>query len=118
MAQVALQRTDDRTEALRDIVVEILGAEEPRRQLAAEMSGLGIRYALGGDHLLVGRRMLTSIWSRLTARCVHTAFCIVLGQCSSILVRPESSTLIHGQIEFNCSMRNILGVGTFPRLGP
>lgn len=57
MAQVALQRTDDRTEALRDIMLELLGMEEPRRRIAAEMSGLGIRYDLGEGHPLLGRRM-------------------------------------------------------------
>ena len=57
MAQVALQRTDDRTEALREIVLELLGMEEPRKRIAAEMSGLGIHYDLGGGHPLVGRRM-------------------------------------------------------------
>jgi 3-(3-hydroxy-phenyl)propionate hydroxylase len=57
MAQVALQRSDDRTEALRDIVSELLGMEEPRKRIAAEMSGLGIHYDLGEGHQLVGRRM-------------------------------------------------------------
>ena len=57
MAQVALQRTDDRTEALREIVMELLGMEEPRKRIAAEMSGLGIRYDLGEGHPLLGRRM-------------------------------------------------------------
>ena len=57
MAQVALQRTDDRTEALREIVLELLGMEEPRKRIAAEMSGLCIRYDLGEGHPLVGRRM-------------------------------------------------------------
>jgi len=57
MAQVALQRTDDRTEALREIVVEFLGMEEPRKRIAAEMSGLGIHYDLGEGHPLLGRRM-------------------------------------------------------------
>ncbi|MBP2158979.1 MULTISPECIES: FAD-dependent monooxygenase [Asticcacaulis] len=57
MAQVALQRTDDRTEALRDIVTEWLGMDELRKQVAAEMSGLGIRYDLGEGHPLLGRRM-------------------------------------------------------------
>ena len=47
MAQVALRRPDDRTNALRDILSEIVGMEEPRRRLAAELSGLGIRYDLG-----------------------------------------------------------------------
>src|SRR5882757_7157439 len=57
MAQVALHRTDDRTEALSEIVLELLGMEEPRKRIAAEMSGLGIHYDLGEGHPLVGRRM-------------------------------------------------------------
>jgi len=57
MAQVALQRTDDRTEALREIVLELLGMEEPRKRIAAEMSGLGIHYDLGEGHPLLGRRI-------------------------------------------------------------
>jgi len=43
MAQVALLRTDDRTNALRDITSELLGMDEPRKRLAAEMSGLAVR---------------------------------------------------------------------------
>ncbi|MFS8148533.1 FAD-dependent monooxygenase [Rhizobium sp. BR 249] len=57
MAQVALLRTDDRTEALRDIVTELLTMDEPRKRVAAEMSGLAIRYDLGEGHPLLGRRM-------------------------------------------------------------
>src|SRR6266536_3337481 len=57
MANVALQRTDDRTEALREIVLELLGMEEPRKRIAAEMSGLGIHYDIGEGHPLLGRRM-------------------------------------------------------------
>ena len=57
MAQVALQRTDDRTEALGEIVLELLGIEEPRKRIAAEMSGLSIHYDLGEGHPLLGRRM-------------------------------------------------------------
>ncbi len=57
MAQVALMRVDDRTEALRGIVSELLGMDEPRRRFAAMMSGLDIRYDLGEGHPLLGRRM-------------------------------------------------------------
>jgi 2-polyprenyl-6-methoxyphenol hydroxylase-like FAD-dependent oxidoreductase len=57
MAQVALGRTDERTEAVRDTVTELLGMDEPRKRFAAEMSGLGIRYDLGGGHPLLGRRV-------------------------------------------------------------
>ncbi len=57
MAQVALSRTDDRTEALRDSVSELLRMDEPRRRFGAVMSGLDIRYDLGDGHPLLGRRM-------------------------------------------------------------
>jgi 3-(3-hydroxy-phenyl)propionate hydroxylase len=57
MAGTALSRADARTEALRAIVSEMLSLDEPRRRLAAEMSGLGIRYDLGDGHPLLGRRM-------------------------------------------------------------
>jgi 3-(3-hydroxy-phenyl)propionate hydroxylase len=54
MAQVALLRTDDRTDALRDAVSELLSMDEPRKRFAAMMSGLDIRYDLAqhdrGDH--------------------------------------------------------------------
>jgi 3-(3-hydroxy-phenyl)propionate hydroxylase len=57
MAQVALLRTDDRTDALRDAVSELLGMDEPRKRFAAMMSGLDIHYELGEGHPLLGRRM-------------------------------------------------------------
>ena len=57
MAQVALRRTDDRTKALGDIMSEFLSMNEPRKRLAAEMSGLGVHYDLGEGHPLLGRRM-------------------------------------------------------------
>jgi 3-(3-hydroxy-phenyl)propionate hydroxylase len=57
MAQVALLRTDDRTNALREITSELLSLNEPRKRLGAMMSGLDIRYDLGEGHPLLGRRM-------------------------------------------------------------
>jgi 2-polyprenyl-6-methoxyphenol hydroxylase-like FAD-dependent oxidoreductase len=57
MAQTALMRVDDRTEALRDTVSELLSMDEPRKRFAAMMSGLGIHYDLGSGHPLLGRRM-------------------------------------------------------------
>ena len=57
LAQVALRRTDERTKALIDTVSELIRLDEPRRRLAAEMSGLGVRYDLGEGHPLLGRRM-------------------------------------------------------------
>jgi 2-polyprenyl-6-methoxyphenol hydroxylase-like FAD-dependent oxidoreductase len=57
MAQVALMRVDDRIEALRDVVSELLSMDEPRKRFAARMSGLDIHYDLGEGHPLLGRRM-------------------------------------------------------------
>jgi 3-(3-hydroxy-phenyl)propionate hydroxylase len=57
MAQTALMRADDRIEALRDTVSELLSMDEPRRRFAAMMSGLDIHYDLGEGHPLLGRRM-------------------------------------------------------------
>ncbi len=57
MAQVALHRPDERTQAARDIVGELLQMNEPRKRIAARMSGLDIHYELGEGHPLLGRRM-------------------------------------------------------------
>jgi hypothetical protein len=57
MAHVALRRPDERTEALRDTIAELLRADEPRRRFAAMMFGLDIHYDLGEGHPLLGRRM-------------------------------------------------------------
>jgi 2-polyprenyl-6-methoxyphenol hydroxylase-like FAD-dependent oxidoreductase len=57
MAHVALRRPDERTKALRDVVADLLGSDEPRRRFAAMMSGLDIHYDLGEGHPLLGRRM-------------------------------------------------------------
>jgi 3-(3-hydroxy-phenyl)propionate hydroxylase len=57
MAQVALRGTDERIDALRDTVTELLGMDEPRRRFAGMLSGLDIHYHLGEGHPLLGRRM-------------------------------------------------------------
>ena len=57
MAQTALLRPDDRIDALREIMSELLSMEEPRKRIAGVMSGLDIHYDLGEGHPLLGRRM-------------------------------------------------------------
>ena len=58
MALVALRRPDERTKALSDTIAEeLLTMDEPRRRMAAMMSGLDIHYDLGEGHPLLGRRM-------------------------------------------------------------
>ena len=57
MAAIALRRADERTQALRDTMAELLGIEGPRKRFAAMLSGLDIHYDLGEGHPLLGRRM-------------------------------------------------------------
>jgi len=57
LAQVALQRSDDHAAAVRAVVAELLGMDEPRARFAAMTSGLDIRYDFGEGHPLLGRRM-------------------------------------------------------------
>jgi 2-polyprenyl-6-methoxyphenol hydroxylase-like FAD-dependent oxidoreductase len=57
LAAIVLRREDDRTNALRETVAELVSLDEPRRRFAAMMAGLDIHYDLGGGHPLVGRRM-------------------------------------------------------------
>jgi 3-(3-hydroxy-phenyl)propionate hydroxylase len=57
MAQTALSRGDERTNALRDAMAQLLTLDEPRKRYAGMMSGLDIRYDLGAGHPLLGRRM-------------------------------------------------------------
>lgn len=62
LASVALRREDERTRALRETMIEMLAFDQPRKQLAAEISGLGIHYppglhVSGEAHPLLGRRM-------------------------------------------------------------
>jgi 3-(3-hydroxy-phenyl)propionate hydroxylase len=57
MAQVALSGPDERHQALRETMTEVLGMDEPRRRIAAMLSALDIHYDLGEGHPLLGRRM-------------------------------------------------------------
>jgi 2-polyprenyl-6-methoxyphenol hydroxylase-like FAD-dependent oxidoreductase len=57
VVQSVLQRTDDRTEAVRDQMMELMTMDEPRRKIAGLLSGLDIRYDFGEGHPLLGRRM-------------------------------------------------------------
>ncbi len=58
MAQVALIRPgDERLDALRETVADLLSMAEPRTRYAAMMSGLDIHYDLGDGHPMLGRRM-------------------------------------------------------------
>jgi 3-(3-hydroxy-phenyl)propionate hydroxylase len=57
MALTALDHSDARIEALRDMTSELLQKDETRKQYVAMMSGLDIHYDFGKGHPLLGRRM-------------------------------------------------------------
>jgi 3-(3-hydroxy-phenyl)propionate hydroxylase len=57
MAQVALTTPDDRHDALRATMAELLAMDEPRKRVVGMLSGLDIHYDLGEGHPLLGRRM-------------------------------------------------------------
>jgi len=57
MALTAVDRNDDRIEALREMMCELLKNDGARKQCVAMLSGLDIRYDFGEGHTLLGRRM-------------------------------------------------------------
>jgi 2-polyprenyl-6-methoxyphenol hydroxylase-like FAD-dependent oxidoreductase len=62
MAAVALRRPGERSQSLRDTVAGFMTMDEPRKRMAAMLSGLDIQYDLGfadiaQRHPLLGRRM-------------------------------------------------------------
>jgi 2-polyprenyl-6-methoxyphenol hydroxylase-like FAD-dependent oxidoreductase len=57
LALGTLQRQDERTKALVDVVSELVTMDEPRKWLVGISSGLDIHYDLGQGHPLLGRRM-------------------------------------------------------------
>ena len=57
MALTAIERSDDRISALREMVCEFMQKEATRKQYLAMTSGLDVHYDLGEGHPLLGRRM-------------------------------------------------------------
>ncbi len=57
LALTALNRGDERSNALREMMAKVVQMDAPRRWYTALMSGLDVRYDLGEGHPLLGRRM-------------------------------------------------------------
>jgi 2-polyprenyl-6-methoxyphenol hydroxylase-like FAD-dependent oxidoreductase len=57
MALSALERGDARSDALRELMTELVRVPQARRRYVAMSSGLDIHYDLGEGHPLLGRRM-------------------------------------------------------------
>ena len=95
LAQTALSRGDDRTNALRETMSELLKMDEPRKRFGAMMSGLDIRYDLGTGHPLLGRRMpdldlVTSSGPRRVFTLLHDArpLLLDLGEPGALDIAP------------------------------
>ncbi len=83
LAQTALGRGDDRTNALREAMAELLKMDEPRKRYAGMMSGLDVHYDLGPGHPLLGRRMpdldvMTASGARRVLELLHAARPVLL----------------------------------------
>jgi 3-(3-hydroxy-phenyl)propionate hydroxylase len=118
MAQVALRRPDDRTQALGDTVAELLRLDEARRRLGAEMSGLGIHYDLGAGHPLLGRRMpdldlVTARGPRRVFTLLHGARPVLLnlGEPGGFDITPWADRVPRVDAEYE-------GTWELPALGP
>ncbi|MBV9119166.1 MAG: FAD-dependent monooxygenase [Chloroflexi bacterium] len=102
MAQVALLRPDERTDALREHFAELLTMDQPRKRFAGMLSGLDIHYDLGEGHPLLGRRMpdLDLVTSDGPARAyslLHSAHPVLLdlGRAGHLDVSRWSGRLLH-----------------------
>jgi 3-(3-hydroxy-phenyl)propionate hydroxylase len=96
LAQSALLRFDERVDALRDTVTELLSMDEPRRRFAGMMTGLDIHYDLGEGHPLLGRRMsdrdlVTAHGPRRVFSLLHEAQPVLLdlGEPGGVDVEPR-----------------------------
>ncbi|WP_394828057.1 FAD-dependent monooxygenase [Pendulispora albinea] len=95
LALTALNRGDERTLALREMMSGVLRLDEPRKQCAAMMSGLDIHYDFGTGHPLLGRRMpdldlLTAGGSRRVFTLLHEARPVLLnlGEPGALDIAP------------------------------
>jgi len=100
MALTAVERSDDRIGALREMLSELLQIDAPRKRYFAMMSGLDIHYDFGKGHPLLGRRMPDLDLVTADGPGGSSHYCTMPGRCSSTSVRP-ASTSAHGQIGLN-----------------
>ena len=122
LAQGALRGTDERTDALRDTMTDLLGMDEPRKRFAAMMSGLDIHYDLGEGHPLLGRRMpdldlVTADGPRRVFTLLHDAKPVLLnlGEPGGFAIAPWADRVQMVDAEYVGSWElPVLGVVTAP----
>jgi 2-polyprenyl-6-methoxyphenol hydroxylase-like FAD-dependent oxidoreductase len=95
MTATALNRGDQRTNALRETMTELLKMDEPRKRYGAMISGLDVRYDLGAGHPLLGRRMpdldvITASGPRRVFTLLHDARPVLLnlGETGALDIAP------------------------------
>ena len=98
MALTAVHRGDDRIEALREMLSELLQMDETRKQYVAMTSGLDIHYDFDKGHPLLGRRMpdldlVTAKGPLRVFTLLHDARPVLLnlGEPGGIDIRPWAS---------------------------
>jgi 2-polyprenyl-6-methoxyphenol hydroxylase-like FAD-dependent oxidoreductase len=117
LAQTALGRGDERTNALRENVAELLQMDEPRKRYAAMMCGLDIHYDFGPGHPLLGRRMpdldlVTESGPRRVFTLLHDARPVLLnlGEPGALDIAPWAHRVQRTDARYN-------GVWELPVLG-
>ncbi|ASG24060.1 FAD-dependent monooxygenase [Nitrospirillum viridazoti] len=118
MATVALQRQDDRSKALGQLISEFMVMDAPRQHVAAQISGLAVRYDLGDGHPLLGRRMpdldlITADGPRRLYTYLHQArpVFLTLGPDTGIDLTPWGERLQRVDASYD-------GLWELPALGP
>jgi 2-polyprenyl-6-methoxyphenol hydroxylase-like FAD-dependent oxidoreductase len=117
MAQGLLQRQDERTKALVEVVSELASMDEPRKRLAGLISGLDIHYDLGEGHPLLGRRipdldLVTAGGGRRVFELLHDARPVLLnlGEPGGLDIAPWADRVQLIDVEY-------AGVWELPVLG-
>jgi len=121
LALTALNRGDERTNALREWMAETMQMDGPRQWYGAIMSGLDIRYDLGEGHPLLGRRMpdldiVTAHGATRVFNLLHDARPVLLnfGEPGSLALgqRVDRTKLIDASFDGLCQLPVIGAVPT------
>ena len=117
MALTAIDRAEDRIEALREMISELLHVHATRKRYAAMMSGLDIHYDLGEGHPLLGRRMpdldvVTVDGPLRVFTLLHDARPVLLN-----FGEPGASTSRHGRISVRLIDAEYAGAWSFRHSG-
>jgi 2-polyprenyl-6-methoxyphenol hydroxylase-like FAD-dependent oxidoreductase len=95
MALTALERSEDRNDALRDMLSEQLQLDATRKSYVAMISGLDIHYDLGTGHPLLGRRMPDlELGSRRVFTLLHRARPVLLSFDAPISLETDRVELV------------------------